>query len=152
MKSANVVNTTIEHAEQSCQSHGARLTTKKKLVLSSLLHSTKALSAYNIIDLCKELYGEEIAPMSMYRILEFLENEHLVHKLNLVNKYVACSHITCEQQHSPSQFLICGTCDQVKEIPINQSIMTKLQENVESVGFQLATSQLEVNCICDDCQ
>jgi Fur family zinc uptake transcriptional regulator len=151
MKSANNVKTIIEHAEQYCKSHGTRLTTKRKMVLSSLLHSNKALSAYDIIDLCKELFDEKIAPMSMYRILEFLDNEKLVHKLKLINKYIACSNITYQKEHCASQFLICCSCNQVKEITVNQSTMTELQEDVELAGFQLTSSQLEMNCTCNNC-
>ena len=43
----------LEHAEQQCKSHGTRLTTKRKQVLSGLLHAEKALSAYELIDVCK---------------------------------------------------------------------------------------------------
>ena len=37
--------------------------------------------------------------MSIYRILEFLESQQLVHKLKLTNRYVACVHITCNHEH-----------------------------------------------------
>ena len=46
----------IDHAEQHCKAHGARLTDKRKQVLSGLLQSKKALSAYELIDYCKENY------------------------------------------------------------------------------------------------
>jgi len=147
----NNVNTIIEHAEKYCKSHGARLTIKRKQVLSSLIQSEKALSAYDVIDLCEEYFDEKIPAMSVYRILEFLENEKLVHKLKLANKYVACSHITCMHDHGAPQFLICGVCDQVKEITINQSIMTELKNGVENAGFKLVSPQLEMNCICNSC-
>jgi len=152
MKSTKKVKVILEQIEQYCKNNDCLLTTKRKLVLSSLLHSSKALSAYNIIDLCKELFDEEIAPMSMYRILEFLENANLVHKLQLVNKYVIYSHISCNEKHNATQFLICKVCDQVKEVEVNKSAMMELKENVALAGFQLAGSQLEINCICHNCR
>ncbi|KGJ88354.1 Fur family transcriptional regulator [Colwellia psychrerythraea] len=152
MHSTQNINQIITHAETLCKSHGARLTTKRKLVLSSLIQSGKALSAYDLIDLCKENFNENIPAMSVYRILEFLENEKLVHKLKLANKYVACSHITCNHDHGVPQFLICGTCDHVKEISINKSTISQLKNDVEQAGFQLINSQLEMNCICNSCQ
>lgn len=151
MKSTNNVNSIIKHAEQYCKNHGARLTTKRKRMLSLLVQSEKALSAYDVIDLCEQQFDEKVQPMSVYRILEFLENEKLVHKLKLANKYVACSHITCEHEHGVPQFLICGNCDQVKEISINKSTMSDLQNNVEQAGFQLVSPQIEINCICKSC-
>lgn len=139
------------HAEQYCKNHGARLTPKRKQVLSSLIQSEKALSAYDLISLFEQDCGEKIPAMSVYRILEFLENEHLVHKLNLANKYVACSHITCDHEHGVPQFLICNACNQVKEITIDKSTINELKNNVENAGFQLVSPQLEMNCICNTC-
>jgi len=141
----------MDHAEQSCKSRGSRLTTKRKQLLMCLIKSEKAMSAYGLIDLCKEEFGDSIPAMSVYRILEFLEEEKLVHKLKLTNKYVACSHITCEHDHGAPQFLICSNCDQVKEIRINTSIIAELQKNVESVDYQLVNTQLEMNCLCKYC-
>ena len=139
------------HAEQYCKNHGARLTPKRKQVLSSLIQSEKALSAYDLISLFEQDCGEKIPAMSVYRILDFLENEHLVHKLNLANKYVACSHITCDHEHGVPQFLICNACNQVKEITIDKSTINELKNNVENAGFQLVSPQLEMNCICNTC-
>ncbi len=141
----------IDHAEQHCKTHGSRLTHKRKQVLSGLLQSEKALSAYELIDFCKLKFGETLPAMSMYRILEFLQNEHLVHRLNLANKYIACAHITCKHTHAVPQFLICGKCQKVEEISINQSTITELQEHIEGAGFHLASPQLEMNCICNNC-
>ena len=141
----------IGHAEQHCKAHGARLTNKRKQVLSGLLHARKALSAYELIDYCKTEFGESIPAMSVYRILSFFQDEQLVHKLNLANKYVACAHITCDHLHGTPQFLICGKCLLVKEISIDRSTITALRENVEQAGFHLMSPQLEINCICEAC-
>ena len=145
------VDVIIKHAEQNCKSHGARLTVKRKQVLASLVQSQKALSAYDLIELYLTNFGEKIPAMSVYRILDFLENENLVHKLNLANKYVACSHITCSHDHGVPQFLICSACNQVKEITINKSTIAELKSNVEQAGFHLVSPQLEMNCICHTC-
>jgi len=152
MNTMSNVETVIQHAERHCKSHGARLTAKRKQVLSGLLKSGKALSAYELMDVCKEEYGESLPAMSVYRILEFLEDELLVHKLNLANKYVACAHISCDHAHAVPQFLICSECNKVQEISINQSTIDELQSNVEEAGYHLITPQLEMNCICADCK
>ena len=116
-----------------------------------MLQSEKALSAYELIDFCKARFGETIPVMTVYRILDFLQDEHLVHKLNLANKYVACAHITCDHAHDVPQFLICGQCQKVEEVRINTSIIAGLRNNVEQAGFHLASPQLEMNCVCDAC-
>lgn len=145
------VQTIIKHAEQHCHQHGARLTNKRKQVLSGLLKSNKALSAYELVDYCKTEFGQAFPAMSVYRILDFLQDEHLVHKLNLANKYVACSHITCDHDHEVPQFLICGQCQRVKEISINKSTINQLQHSVEEARFHLVSPQLEMNCLCENC-
>ena len=147
----NRIDNILAHAERHCKEHGARLTDKRKRVLACLLQSEKALSAYELMDVCKEQYGESIPAMSVYRILEFLEEELLVHKLNLANKYVACSHISCNHAHEVPQFLICGNCSKVKEIGIKPTTMNDLKESVQGAGFELISPQLEMNCLCKEC-
>jgi len=147
----NKVETVIEHAELRCKAHGARLTNKRKQVLSGLLTSQKALSAYELVEYCKAEFGEAIPAMSVYRILDFLQGECLVHKLSLANKYVACSHITCDHDHGVPQFLICGKCQKVEEISVSQSTITELKKNVAQAGFHLMSQQLELDCLCDNC-
>ncbi|RVU83548.1 transcriptional repressor [Leucothrix sargassi] len=148
---AQHLDSVIAHAERHCKANGSRLTTKRKKILAGLVKSDKALSAYELIDALKEDSGEAIPAMSVYRILQFLEDEHLVHKLNLANKYVACAHISCDHAHSVPQFLICGKCNKVEEISIPKKTIDELQQNVEQAGFQLLTPQLEMNCVCNDC-
>ena len=141
----------IDSAEAHCQSRGTRLTEKRKRVLSGLIDSGKALSAYELIDYCKNEYNEKLPAMSVYRILDFLQEEHLVHKLELANKYVACSHITCNHAHEVPQFLICNSCNQVKEIAIKRSLVDSLKLNIEVADYQLLSTQIELNCLCQNC-
>jgi len=141
----------INHAEQLCKQRGSRLTEKRKQVLSGLLQSDRALSAYELVDYCKENFADPLPAMTVYRILEFLENEGLVHKLNLANRYVACKHITCNHKHDVPQFLICTNCQRVKEINISKSTLASFQNNVEEAGYHLVSPQLEMNCLCEEC-
>ena len=145
------VQAIIDHAEQQCKENGSRLTDKRKHILSGLLQSDKALSAYELVEHCKTEHNETMPAMSVYRILEFLEDEHLVHKLKLANKYIACAHIACLHDHAASQFLICQLCQRVKEIDINDSVFQSLRQNVRDAGFNLDSPQLEINCICEGC-
>jgi Fur family zinc uptake transcriptional regulator len=150
--SPSKIQVAIKKAENSCKAHGANLTNKRKQVLSALLQSDKARSAYELVDYCKDEFGEILPPMSVYRILDFLQDEYLVHKLKLANKYIACSHITCDHDHGVMQFLICNSCQIMKEITISTSTINTLQRDVENAGFQLASPQFEINCLCYSCE
>lgn len=145
----------LHRAERFCQENGIRLTAKRKQVLLGLLEKRKALSAYQLIDICKEDSETAIPAMTVYRILKFLEENHLVHRLELANKYVACRHFDCShplnRDHEASQFLICKVCDKVNELSIDKSIVEELAKNVEDSGFDLLSQQLEMSCICKDC-
>ncbi len=145
------IKATLKHAEQHCQQQGVRLTNKRKQVLSSLLKSKKAMSAYEIADYCKAESGDAMPAMSVYRILDFLGEEYLVHKLSSNNKYVACSHIACDHGHDITQFLVCEQCQRVKEINVSHSMIEHLQDNVAEAGFHLLSPQLEMKCLCEQC-
>lgn len=148
---ATTASQILKHAEQHCKQRGTRLTEKRKQVLSGLVKSKKALSAYELIDYCREKLGQQLPAMSIYRILEFLEGENLVHRLHLAKKYVACSHIACDHEHEVPQFLICNNCHTVEEISINRSLIQSLKNSVVEAGFHLASPQFEFECYCNDC-
>ena len=148
---ASQVKQTLGAAEDACRATGARLTEKRKNVLAVLLRSSKPLSAYDIVDQYLQDYGEPIPAMSVYRMLDFLAKENLAHKLNSENKYLACAHINCDHHHGTPQFLICGGCNKVSEIGISTEVISALRDAVSGAGFQLKSSQLELDCLCDEC-
>ncbi|WP_116366967.1 Fur family transcriptional regulator [Parahaliea mediterranea] len=145
------ITTILDHAEESCRASGAKLTEKRKRILTGLLRSEKAQSAYELIDYMQKEFDESLPPTTVYRILDFLAGENLVHKLHLANKYVACSHITCDHAHEVPQFLICDECSNVKEIGIKKTLINTLKRNVEEAGYVLRSPQLELHCLCQDC-
>ena len=141
----------IEHAEKQCINNGAKLTQKRKAVLSGLLQTGKAMTAYELSDFCKQELGEPMPPMSVYRILDFLEDQQLVHKLKLANRFVACIHIMCNHKHATPQFLICFNCYRVTEVSIKESTIKQLHKSVDDAGYTLVSPQIEMNCLCADC-
>lgn len=145
------LNSIMGKAQDICAHSGGRLTEKRKRILELLLISNTPLSAYEVADAYNKSAEASMPPMSVYRILDFLESEQLVHKLSSANKYVACSHIACSHAHEIPQFLICGECQSVKEIAIAKRIVEELDQQVASAGYKLINSQLELQCLCDNC-
>lgn len=142
---------TLDRAERHCRDHGVKLTSKRRLVLGSLLESGKAVSAYDLVARLRQHHELELPPMTVYRILDFLQQENLVHKLLSTNKYVACSHISCDHAHDVPQFLICGQCDKVKEVGVGRDIIAALRKQVERAQYRLQSEQLELYCLCHEC-
>lgn len=145
------IDAIIKHVETSFKAQGKQLTTKRKLVLRALVHADKALSAYELVDYCKAHFEQNIQAMSVYRILDFLEGEHLAHKLKVSNKYIACSHILCDDEHGIPQFLICSKCNKISEQAIDPKLINGLKSHAKQEGFTVVSPQLEINCLCDDC-
>lgn len=145
------LNKIMGKAQDMCAHSGSRLTEKRSRILQLLLMSEKPLSAYEVADVYNEDAETSMPAMSVYRILEFLESEQLVHKLSSTNKYIACSHIACDHAHEIPQFLICGSCQKVKEIAISKRIIEELDAQVSNAGYKLTNSQLELQCLCEDC-
>lgn len=141
----------MHKAEHICAHSGGRLTQKRKRILELLLVSNTPLSAYDVADAYNKSAEASMPAMSVYRILDFLESEQLVHKLSSANKYVACSHIACSHTHQIPQFLICAKCQSVKEIAISKTIIDELDEQVAGAGYTLLNSQLELQCLCEHC-
>ena len=141
----------LQRAEIHCQAKGERLTQKRKTVLLALLETQKAVSAYELVDYCKQSLNVVIPAMTVYRALDFLVSQGLVHRLDSANKYIACSHIICENHQHSSQFLICDKCQHVEEVNIDDIAMDSLQTAIDRSGFQLSSPQLEISGICNRC-
>ena len=150
MKSS--IGETLKNALIICNNAGVRLTEKRKRTLYILLELNRPISAYEFIEEYKRKYNEAITAMSAYRMLNFLVNENLAHKLQSVNKYTACSHINCNHGHGLQQFLICDSCDQVDEILVSKQSMEKLTHKIEKTGFLLNNKELEFHGTCQTCQ
>lgn len=134
-----------------CADSGGRLTEKRKRILELLVVSQVPLSAYEVADAYNRTAANTMPAMSVYRILDFLESEQLVHKLASANKYVACSHIVCSHEHQVPQFLICANCQSVKEIAVSSALIDQLDAQVANAGYKLMNSQLELQCLCKRC-
>ena len=141
----------IGKAHDMCAHSGGRLTEKRQRILELLVSSKVPMSAYEVADAYNEVADTSMPAMSVYRILDFLESEQLVHKLSSANKYVACSHITCDHAHEVPQFLICSSCQSVKEIGIAKTIIDELSKQVHHAVYTLTNSQLELQCLCKQC-
>ena len=147
----NSIDKTLESAEAMCRDTGVRLTVKRKRALAILLEAQSPISAYELVDLYNERFNESLTAMSAYRMLNFLVDEMLAHRLNSVNKYTACEHINCNHAHDLPQFLICDNCHSVSEANIQQEILDNLKSDVLNSGFSMENQQLELHGVCVKC-
>lgn len=142
---------TVAKAKMECDRAGVKLTVKRQNILSVLLQSQGPLSAYDIVDRYREQFDESLPAMSVYRILDFLVANKLVHKLATTNQFLACAHISCDHRHEVPQFLICDHCHSVEEVGLRRTLVKELQDSVEKTGFLMANQQLELHGTCAAC-
>lgn len=89
------------------------LTTQQQQVLTALHHANGPLSAYALLD---RLRGSGFsAPTQVYRVLEKLRDDGLIHRLAMLNAWVACSREPGHCAHNARAFAICDQCGRVDE-------------------------------------
>lgn len=128
--------------------HTPELTRNQALVLAELAKAEGPLSAYTILDQLREEGFR--APLQVYRALDKLVAFGLVHRLESLNAFVACSQSGCES-HSTVAFAICEVCGQVQEIA-DAALDDRLTALAGKNGFTLARSVVELRGKCSRCQ
>ena len=136
----------LARADDLCRERGVRLTDQRKLVLQLLCVSDKPLSAYELLDRMRGVVRNP-APPTVYRALDFLLEEGLVHKLESVHAYVGCTHP--EHPHA-SQFLICDDCGEIAEVG-DAGATKSLKAAGSAIGFRTKRPVFEVLGICAQC-
>src|SRR5437868_6549433 len=138
----------LTHAERVCKARAQKLTPIRRQVLQALLSSHRPLGAYEVIDdLAKSM--PRPAPITVYRALEFLMANGLVHRIESRNAFLACAH-----DHDAAAmvaFLICERCGSVGEIPA-LPVAQSLNSAARATGFAPKLSVVEITGTCAHCQ
>lgn len=138
----------IAHAERVCRTRAQRLTPLRRQVLEALLASHQPLGAYDIIERVT-VSGGRPAPITIYRVLDFLRENGLVHRIESRNAFIACGH-----NHEAGDlvvFLICEQCGAVGEAPAKM-VAEALKGAAGAAGFMPKASVIEITGICGHCR
>lgn len=142
------VSHALAEAEAICTRQGLRLTALRKRVLELVWASHKPLGAYDILGVLSEADGRRAAPPTVYRALDFLLENGLVHRIASLNAFVGCSHP--EHAHH-SQFLICRSCHAATELE-QPAISQAIVDGAAGVGFAVESQTVEVVGLCAGCK
>lgn len=140
------VATTLSSAEKLCAKRGAQLTPIRRRVLEILLESHRPIGAYALLDRLRE-EGVGSQPPTVYRALDFLISQGLVHKIMKINAFAACCRP--EERHAP-QFLICTGCERIDEMH-DPAVTEALDRAAAQAGFSAKDAALELSGLCPDC-
>jgi Fur family transcriptional regulator, zinc uptake regulator len=139
----------LARAEATCAAKGTRLTPLRKRVFAAVVAAKAPIGAYDIIDKLSEQDGTRAAPISIYRALDFLIEQSLVHRLASRNAFVACDH-----SHGADElvvFLLCDGCGSVSEVA-DGWVAAALRKAAAHVGFAPRQPTLEISGRCRACR
>ena len=124
------------------------LSNNERLVMDVLGRENSPKSAYMILD---ELRGSGFrAPLQVYRALEKLIGMGRVHRLESLNAFIACNHISCEKT-GVTAFVICNRCEHVQEV-CDDSVSLFLSGLTKKTKFKASKTSIELHGICDACE
>lgn len=133
-------------AEKTCCTRGVKLTKLRRRVLELVWNSHEPVKAYDILDKLRDEHSGS-APPTVYRALDFLQAEGMVHKIESLNAYVGCG----EPEHSHiGQFLICRDCGAVAEMD-DADVRELLAEKAGLLGFHIDRELIEIKGLCAAC-
>jgi Fur family zinc uptake transcriptional regulator len=145
-------NQLMRQAKALCENRRVKLTPRRLQVLTLLTQSHQPMGAYEILGCLNQQVNDEvfkksqsIAPPIVYRALEFLLAEGLVHRIESKNAFISCDH---PGHQYAAQFLICSGCEKVAELDNPDS---SLLAEAGSLGFKVDRSVVEITGVCRGC-
>jgi Fur family transcriptional regulator, zinc uptake regulator len=138
----------LARAKAACEERGARLTPIRREVLEALYATHRPLGAYELIDRLSAGERKTLAPITVYRALDFLMEQGFVHRLASCNAFVACPH-----DHAPHDlvaFLICESCGGVDEMS-SRPLSEALAGMLKAERFKARSQVLEISGVCGHC-
>jgi len=145
-KHSTCVAEALATAELSCKRHGNRLTPIRRRVLELVWASHEPVKAYDVLDILRN-ERSSAAPPTVYRALEFLQEEGLVHKIESLNAFVGCG----KPGHLDSgQFLICSDCGEVAELD-DPDLVEIINKKALQIGFAIEDQIVEIKGCCAQC-
>jgi Fur family zinc uptake transcriptional regulator len=136
----------IHTAEQLCNQRGVRFTPIRREVLELIWESHRAVKAYDLLDRIKPKAGTA-KPATVYRVLDFLLAQGLIHKVESLNAFIGCSF--SDRRHE-QLLLTCVQCHEVEERP-GERVMEAIAKELERAAFTLQSKAIEIHGICARC-
>jgi Fur family transcriptional regulator, zinc uptake regulator len=138
----------VAEAEAHCARKGLRLTDTRRHVFEALAKSQQVMGAYDLIEVLAGNGHKRLAPISIYRALDFLLEAGLAHKIESRNAFVACPH-----QHGADEvvvFMICDQCGRVQE-STSDAVSKAMASVAKGQHFMPRGQVIEMHGRCSGC-
>ena len=133
-----------------CESRGAKLTDLRRHVLGLILDNVAPTGAYDLLDRLRST-RQGAAPPTVYRALDFLLEQGLVHRVASLSAFVGCVDPEDETEGGhAAQFLICSRCRRVTEME-DEALVAAMKAAAGRVGFTLSKATIEAEGVCAEC-
>lgn len=142
------VGSALARAQALCRERGVRLTAIREQVLSLIWSGHKPRGAYDVLEDLGRAAGKRVAPLTVYRALDFLVAQGLVHRIESLNAYIGCSD---PGQVHAGQFLVCRTCGSTTEVN-DQRIAAAITGAAADMGFTVQRQTVEIQGTCPACR
>jgi Fur family transcriptional regulator, zinc uptake regulator len=139
-------NKAVQTADRLCLERGVQLTPIRRKALELIWESHRAVKAYDLLDLMKPLQ-QSAKPATIYRALDFLLEQGLIHRVESLNAFIGCS---CSELQHEQLLLICVQCHEVEERP-GKMVMEAVAKELEQAGFTAHRKAIEIQGVCKNC-
>ena len=147
--------TLLAGAEAICEHRGATFTELRRHVLGMILDAASPTGAYELLDRLRQT-RRGAAPPTIYRTLDFLLEQGLIHRVERLSAFVGCvAGCTVDpdgESHThAAQFLICRNCGRVVEMQ-DHDVSSVLARAAKREGFSISGATIEAEGFCGSCR
>ena len=133
--------------EQRCGARRQRLSPIRRAVFRQLVSEAAPQTAYQVLDGVRATLRKKVAPLSVYRALDFLAEEGWLHRLESTRAFKLCEHP--EHRHAGMLFL-CRDCGGAEEGE-DRALEALIERDAARRGFQAQRQVVEVLGLCRNC-
>ncbi|MCW8916002.1 MAG: transcriptional repressor [Magnetovibrio sp.] len=141
------VSSAMQRAEDLCAERSVRLTDIRRQVLELVWQSHNPVGAYDLLDNLHGI-GKRAQPPTVYRALEFLMDQGLIHRIESLNAYIGCRD---PGEDHAGQFLICRDCGAAAEL-VDKRIDAAIGQGAKAAGFSVEHPTVELEGVCANCR
>ncbi|WP_188152103.1 Fur family transcriptional regulator [Teredinibacter waterburyi] len=139
----------LKEADLLCANADVRLTELRRKVLELIWQSHAPLGAYRLMEMLEQASDRKrVAPPTVYRALDFLIEQKLIHKVHSLNAFIGCTRP--RQPHGDALFICreCGFTEEVASKPIQQAINLSASQQ----RFEVEDQFMEIIGRCAACR
>jgi Fur family transcriptional regulator, zinc uptake regulator len=145
----NTVMSINKTAESIAKNFGFTLTALRKDILDIFLQAQEgSLTAYQVLEQLKK-NRKNAQPPTVYRVLDFLSQNCVIHRINSGNSYILCQ-VNGHDHNACEIVVFCQKCHKVNEFS-DAVLAALLQKLAKEHQITIDTHLVELQGLCQKC-